>query len=222
MYFDRSGRKRSVEEWRSGELNGLSETYYPNGKVAERTNWQDGTQIGEWKQFFEDGVLKAEADYQNGEPEGSMKYYYPNGKLEISGKIRNSFRDGNWIYYNEDGSIQLQVLYQWGKVIQEKKENGVFKEYYNEDIPKSEYTYAKGMRNGPFKEYYDQGEWVIEERPEGPKGEPAESVRVLKGVQIQRSGKYVNDLLKGEVRYFNENGHPDKVEVYEEGVLQKK
>jgi len=222
VYFDRSGRKRSVENWNTGELNGLSETYYPNGKVAERIHWYNGTQVGEWKQFFEDGVLKAEATYENGEPEGTMKYYYPNGKPEISGQIHNGFRDGNWVYYNVDGSIQLQVLYQWGKVIKEKKENGVFKEYYNEDIPKSEYTYAKGMRNGPFKDFYDQGEWVIEERPEGPKGEPAESVRVLEGVQVQRSGKYVNDLLEGEVRYFHENGHSDKVEVYKEGVLQKK
>ena len=98
----------------------------------------------------------------------------------------------------------------------------IFKEYYNEDIPKNEYTYAKGMKNGPFKEYYDQGEWVIEERPEGQKGEPVESVRILKGVQIQRSGKYVNDLLEGEVSYFRKNGHSDKIEMYKEGVLLKK
>lgn len=220
-YYDRNGALRKVEQYQGGKLHGLTVAYYANGQEAQRIHWQRGVEEGEWQEFFEDGNPKIQGRYSNGEPEGENLYYYSNGKVEIRGQWRNGNRDGNWKYYNEDGSVQLQVLYADGQFVKEKKENGVFKEYFRNEKLKSEHTYSNGMRHGPFKEYYDSGEWVIEDRPEGPKGEPADKVRVLKGQQVMRSGNYKNDELHGEVKYFFDNGRLEKVEMYSEGTLQK-
>ncbi len=57
-------------------------------------------------------------------------------------------RDGTWFYFNKDGSLQLQALYAKGELVKEKKENGTFNEYYDDEQVKSEVTYKKGKARG--------------------------------------------------------------------------
>ena len=59
--------------------------------------------------------------------------------------------------------MRIQILYENDQYVKDKKENGVFKEYYEDDQPKSEVTWKDGKKQGPFKEYHANGHWV--ERP---------------------------------------------------------
>ena len=219
-YYNANGALIKREHYRTGSLHGEQVTYYPEGQVAEREHYERGVRNGEHKSWFANGNPKSEAIYVNGEPEGLMTFWYPNGRKEIEGRMVNGNRDGNWMYYNMDGSLQLQVLYRNGVMVKEKKENGTFREYYDDEQVMSEVTYRKGLREGRFVEYHDNGKWVVRTVPADPvMGIPSDIERVLQGQTIKREGNYVNDLLDGEVKEYDERGKLLKVTRYTAGEV---
>ncbi|HEY0979036.1 MAG TPA: hypothetical protein VGE21_16315 [Flavobacteriales bacterium] len=217
-YFDSEGVLRSKESWKAGKKHGEEVTYFTDGKPAEKTHFTDGVQTGLTEQFHPEGSLKYKANYVNGEPEGLMTWYFPNGKKEIEGRMVNGQRDGNWVYYHEDGLIQIQVLYAQGNYIKDKKENGVFKEYFDDEQLKSEVTYKHGKREGRFAEYNNDGRWVEKEVQLGPTGgSRTQTERTLEGQTKKREGTYKNDVLEGEVKEYDEHGKLLRTTVYVNG-----
>jgi len=217
-YFDTEGIKRSIERWAAGKKDGEQVTLYADGKLAEKSLWAKGVQQGPFEQYFANGQVKTRATYVNGEPEGTMTYFFPSGKKEIEGKMVNGDRDGSWYYFNEDGTVQIQVLYKAGTYVKDKKENGTFKEYYDQDKLKSEVTYKAGRKEGRFTEWNNDGAWV--ERPVkiGPEGEQkGDMERVLEGQTKKREGTYKNDLLDGEVKEYDETGRLIRTVIYVAG-----
>ena len=222
-YFDTSSQLRKVERYANGALHGVQEVYYASGRLAEQESFEQGLRQGESKGWFEGGSLRSEATYAKGEPEGKMTFYYPSGKKEIEGKMVNGDRDGTWYYFNTDGSLQLQVLHRQGVLVKERKENGTFKEYYDDEQLMSEVTYKVGKREGPFVEYYNNGRWEVKPMPSDPvKGAPPDMERTLQGQTRKREGTYRNDQLEGEVREYDEKGKLISTTVYlaEEEVVK--
>lgn len=220
-YYGPDGKLRKVERYATGKLNGEQVAYYPDGSVAESETRKAGVLNGPNKSWFPNGKLKSESVYQNGEPEGRMIFYFPDGKKEIEGGMVNGDRDGTWYYFNKDGTVQLQVLYAKGQLLKERKENGVFKEYYDDEQLLSEVTYKKGKREGPFAEYYDNGRWEMKPmQPDPVLGTPNDVERVLRGQTKKKEGSYINDLLEGEVKEYDEKGKVVKVTRYQAGVAQ--
>jgi antitoxin component YwqK of YwqJK toxin-antitoxin module len=220
-YYMADGQLKKVERYAAGHLHGEQVTYYPGGQMAEREQRVNGEMHGPSMSWFPDGKLKSEATYEKGEAEGRMVFYYPKGNREIEGNLVNGDRDGTWIYYNADGTIQLQILYARGQVVKERKENGTFREYYDDEQVQSEVIYKKGKREGKFTEYYGNGRWTMKPVPSDSEvSTPAEVERVLEGQTKKREGTYVNDLLEGEVKEYDENGKLLKVTRYVGGVEQ--
>lgn len=222
-YHDQEGRLRKVERYANGVLDGVQETYYANGKLAEQDTYVKGKQHGPSLSWFESGTPKIEAGYVNGTAEGTMVFYYPSGKKEIEGRLVNGDRDGTWLYFNPDGSLQLQVLYRQGVMVKERKENGLFREYFDDDRPMSEVNYRNGRREGPFVEYHDNGEWVVRNVPADPvMGTPPDMERVLQGQTKKREGTYLNDLLEGAVKEYDERGRLVRTTHYVAGEEVKR
>ncbi len=220
-YYSVDGSIRKVEHYSQGKMVGEAVSYYANGKEAERATWKQGVQHGPAKSWFDTGTVKSEANYVNGEPEGRMVFYYPNGVKEIEGQLVNGDRDGEWTYFNEDGSMQVRVLYAKGEMVKERKENGTFKEYYDDEQVKSEVTFKRGKREGKFIEWHDDGQWVLKPVPaDEVTGAPGDMERVLQGQTKAREGTYANDLIEGEVREYDEKGRLIKTTRYLAGVEQ--
>ncbi|MFT3885187.1 MAG: toxin-antitoxin system YwqK family antitoxin [Flavobacteriales bacterium] len=217
-YYDEAGRLRSTEHWKAGKKNGEQTQFYDDGKVAERLFFADGVQHGKAEQFLPDGKPKYTANFVKGEPEGTLTWYFPNGRKEIEGGTVNGDRDGSWYYYNEDGTVQIQVLYRKGEYVKDKKENGTFNEYYDDERPKGTVTYRKGLKEGPFTEYYNNGRWVTRPVKLGPEGmEKADTERVIEGQTKKREGTYKNDQLDGVVKEYDEKGRLVKSTTYTNG-----
>ncbi len=220
-YYGPDGRLRKVERFSKGKLHGEQVSYYPDGTTVESETRLHGVLHGPHKSWFANGKLKSEAVYQNGEPEGRMTFYFDSGKKEIEGNMVNGDRDGTWYYFNEDGTVQLQMLYSKGELLKERKENGLFRTYYDDEQLQSEVNYLKGKREGPFTEYHDDGKWEMRTVAGDPTlGTPADVERVLIGQTKKREGKYVNDLLEGEVREYDEKGKVVRVAKFVAGVEQ--
>lgn len=221
-FFDTDGKLRSVENWKTGKKDGEQITYFGDGSVAERKLFVQGVQNGVTQQFHPNGKLRYSANYVDGVEEGMVTYYFENGSKEIEGSMINGARDGGWTYYLEEGPIQIQVLYAQGEYVKVKKENGVFKEYYDDEQLKSEINYKNGLREGPFTEWFDNGRWVVKPISLGPVGEQvADSERVLEGQTKKSEGVYQNDSLQGTVKEYDINGRTVSTTNYVNGVATK-
>lgn len=206
-YFGPDGGKRSMETWVKGQQHGEQLTWFSDGTVAERITYANGEQDGVHEQFFPGGQVKHRGTYVRGLGDGTFTWYHPNGVKEIEGRMVNGDRDGIWYHFLDNGKVQVQLVYQEGRFIKDKKENGVFKEYCDDDQLRSELTYVQGRLEGPFTEYHCNGTWVEEQLPADPAlGGKPEVHRVLKGQTRKREGTYRNGLLNGIVTEYDTAG----------------
>lgn len=75
--------------------------FYWNGVTKNRGSFLLGTEVrvGEWKHYFDTGIL------------------------EKSGRYVNGRKEGEWVYYTKDGKLKYIKVYKNGKEIKEAKKN---------------------------------------------------------------------------------------------------
>lgn len=88
----------------AGRLIGERIVYYPNGQIAEKQTYKNGTLDGVSVMYSDKNVLLSEIIYVNGELHGYAKYYSPKAELVAEGLYKNGKKDGVWKYY-EDGKL---------------------------------------------------------------------------------------------------------------------
>ncbi len=219
-FYDDTESLTDESEYSNDLLNGVQRLYDDQGNLVRIFHYVNGKKEGEWKEFFKDGTLRAKGSYKNDVQNGEIIFYTPQGAYEIAGNYVNGLMHGNWRKYNKNNELEITTKYNYGKKIAEKRMNGTFKDYWDNDIPKAEYTYEDGKKNGPFKEWYEMGTW--EKVPMDVEGmEKGYHFKLeLHGTQIQREGAYLDDKLEGDILYYNENGRLMKTETYIDGELQ--
>jgi antitoxin component YwqK of YwqJK toxin-antitoxin module len=104
----------SEEEYIKNIPNGVSVTYYPVGKVAERLRYINGKKDGEWLKYYESGKISLRSYYTNGILNGKLEVWFENGRSEYSGFYKNNLREGKWVIFREDGSVRYEINYNEG------------------------------------------------------------------------------------------------------------
>ncbi|WP_298894603.1 toxin-antitoxin system YwqK family antitoxin [uncultured Psychroserpens sp.] len=87
-----------------GELEGEKMVYYPNGKLAEHSNYSSGKLEGTSTWYAENGKPLKIFEYQNDELNGVSKYYDADGNIKAEGTYRDGLKHGVWNYY-ENGKL---------------------------------------------------------------------------------------------------------------------
>jgi antitoxin component YwqK of YwqJK toxin-antitoxin module len=126
---------------------------YDSGRVmAEGVLDTSGIQQGEWKEFHENGQLKAIGKYLNGVKVGQWKYYYANTKVFEIGKYDQSGRQqGKWLWYFDNGKVRRESNFYNGQ------EDGDFIEYTDTGSVITKGQYTEGLREGMW--YYVLGNY---------------------------------------------------------------
>ncbi len=99
-----------TEEYVNDELHGEKITYYPNGKITERTNYQQGKQQGEAVYYDENGSLIKRLNYKDGLLHGRAIFYTSSGLMMIDGNYNEDKEFGVWKYYSEGNLVQEIVI----------------------------------------------------------------------------------------------------------------
>lgn len=202
------------------QINGTQHLFDNSGNVIRIFNYVNGKKDGEWKEFYKDGTKRVIGAYKNDNQHGKVIYYTSRGGFEITGGYHNGQMHGIWQKYNLHGEIEITTKYEYGKKLKERRVNGTFKDYWDNDIPKAQYIYEDGKKNGPFIEWFDMGTWTkVPMDVEGAE-QGYDFKLVLQQTQIQREGDYLDGKLEGEVFYYNENGRLIKTETYVNGILE--
>lgn len=89
----------------NGKLEGEKVVFYPNGQIAEKSNYKDGKLEGSSNWYSEKGLLLKVFLYDNDELHGMSKYYDANGIILAEGEYQRGRKHGLWKYY-EDGKLK--------------------------------------------------------------------------------------------------------------------
>ncbi|MBC8320899.1 MAG: hypothetical protein H8E34_09275 [Bacteroidetes bacterium] len=229
---------------RDGVPEGVRREYNEKGEVEKSYIFRFGKIIGEgiftdagqkqgnWKEYYNDGSLKATGYYINDLYNGLWKYYYRNGQLEETGKYVRGSPDSTWLWYYNDGKLLREehffdglpngILTEYDKegniVIQgeylEGKKEGHW--IYMVGDTKDEGEYVEDMRNGLWKSYYKEGNLRFEGKfiDDNPNGE---HTWYWDNGKIKQQGKYVMGRKNGDWKKFDENGIPILIISYSAG-----
>jgi antitoxin component YwqK of YwqJK toxin-antitoxin module len=94
----------TLENYKSGKLNGIRTVYYPSTKTAEISNYVNGVKNGNYKKYAESGVVLEDSNYKNGEYDGLAVYKDPLDNIVAKGMYVTGKKSGIWQFY-ENGKL---------------------------------------------------------------------------------------------------------------------
>ncbi len=86
----------TTENYKNGKLNGLRTVYFPNGKLAEQTNFVNNLKQGAYKKFTETGIVLEESFFKNNEYDGLAIFRNDSGIVVSKGMFSKGLKIGVW------------------------------------------------------------------------------------------------------------------------------
>jgi len=121
-----------------------------SGILLERGQYEGGQLHGVRELFFPDGKVKVRERYTKGQISDLYEYFYPNGKLELQGEYIDGAMYGIWRKYNDEGQL-LEAVMMVGN-----EEMGPFTEYYPDGTLQTQGTYLHGPNEDGLLNIYDE------------------------------------------------------------------
>lgn len=138
----------------------------------------NGMKQGYWLKQDENGNNVFEGTFKNNEPIGLFKKFHPNGVVKAEMNFdKYDQKKVNVKMFDSSGELSAEGAYY------DKKKEGLWKFYGQQEKLIAEETYTKGVLNGVSKNYYKSG-------------------------GIQEIKMFKNGLMHGEWKWFYENGKP--------------
>jgi hypothetical protein len=88
--------------------------YKSGGHIAMETNFKNGVKDGLSKTFYANGKIRGTTWYKNGLREDSSKWFYEDGHLFRSTPFRRDTVDGIQVQYYRNGKIKARIGYEKG------------------------------------------------------------------------------------------------------------
>ncbi len=107
-YHQASKVVMTLEHFKNGKLHGKRETFFPDGKLAEESNYVAGIQEGTYKKYNAKGAILEHVNYKNGQIDGIAIYNDGDGKLASKGPYVNGLKKGYWEFYNNGKLIKKE------------------------------------------------------------------------------------------------------------------
>ncbi len=229
---------------KDGVPEGVRREYNEKGEVEKSFIFRYGKIIGEgiftdagqkqgtWKEYYNDGSLKATGNYINDLRDGLWKYYYKNGQLEETGKYVDGMPDSTWRWYYDDSSLLREEQFYNGLpdgmlTEYDKEENIITQGDYLEGKKEGHWVYQVGdnkdegeyvedLRNGLWKSYYGEGNLRFEGKfiDDNPNGE---HTWYWDNGKVKQKGKYVMGRKNGDWKKYDESGIPIIIISYSGG-----
>jgi antitoxin component YwqK of YwqJK toxin-antitoxin module len=99
----------SKGQYSDGERNG-------DWKIQAGDNNEEGKYIiglkdGQWKSYYSNGTLKFKGNFNQGNPDGQHLYFYESGRLKEEQNYRMGLRQKTWKKFDEEGVPYLTITY---------------------------------------------------------------------------------------------------------------
>ncbi len=223
-YFD-DGTIKSSGFYVNDKPTGLHKQYSKEGNtikakifndystiVAEGYVDDNGNKIGTWKEYNQEGILKATGKYSENRKTGSWEYYFDNGQIEQIGDYVKGKYNGLWTFYYSNGEIWKEEEYfngleegeyteydEFGNILVQGEyfdgeKEGKWTTQINDN--RAEGKYVTGLMDGKWKQFYDNG-------------------------SLRFEGSYIQGRPEGKHKYYYANGNLKEEQFYSSGLRQK-
>ena len=135
---------------RDSTYHGPFEKVDSSGGLIERGKYTHGQLTGIRELFYPDGKVKVRERYKEGQITDLYEYFHPNGNVQLKGYYINGEMYGIWKKYRDDGSLLDEVL------MAKNEERGPFKEYYKDGTVQVEGNYLHGPNEDGVLKLYDE------------------------------------------------------------------
>jgi uncharacterized protein len=181
-----------VEESFSNDVKqGLTITYFPDGKIMRTVNFENGLENGLAKEYLPDGTVITLIEYRRG---------FVVDRENINRRDKNRLKQGRWKFFYPDGKVKTEGIYR------DDKRNGYFKEYDDKGMLTDVGKYVNDVRQEEAPElvkldvrtdYYPTGKVKTVasykgNTPEGIRRDYAENGQVISAFTY-RNGKIVGE-----------------------------
>jgi antitoxin component YwqK of YwqJK toxin-antitoxin module len=160
--FTLRGGLVKFQTYRNDTLNGISRTYWIDGKgIMDEVEYFNGGNKFIQRTFFKSGKIESEMPYYNGKSSGIIKRYYETGTIQETQDMKDGRADGVRRYYYPNGQLWAEQVFKAGKNWEarasftekgQRRKAGSLKNgngtliYYNEDGTVREVkTFVKGV-----------------------------------------------------------------------------
>lgn len=192
-----NGNIESRGQFENNETAGVWEFYYETGNLKMRGILLKNSNYGRWEYFFENGTKAMEGMVNGRDREGEWKIYYENGQIKEEGEYAENQRTGLWQTFFEDGKLRGEIEYDEGF--------GRFTEYYP-----SGKVYGEGPKRGTQQvghwRYFAEDGTLKSEGDYEKNKKNGEWANYHASGKMSSKGQYENDVPVGEWTYFFEDG----------------
>jgi len=155
----------------------VKKIYFPDGKTLRQViEFKKGKKNGYMKEYYDNGVLKAQHFYINDTLNDTSAFYYKDGRLKSFQFYKNKRKHGCWKEYNKEGKLYSEIFfkdglldstssvytYRTGKLLTRVRykdgiKNGLEEKYYANGKPQYKALYDEGRPCLGTEEWYESG-----------------------------------------------------------------
>ncbi|MBE0674981.1 MAG: hypothetical protein IH591_10000 [Bacteroidales bacterium] len=198
----------------SGKKQGHWIKKYPDGTIQYDGYFKNDNPIGEFKRFYESGVIKSLMFHQEGSSEVPVKFFHPNGFKAAEGVYINQKKEGKWLFFSEKTENYMICEEYYRNDLR----NGNSVKLYKDGKPAEKVTYIDDRRHGEWTQYYVTGNICLRGFYDNGKLNGSFEVFYANG-KPEFIGQYKNDARDGLWKSFTEEGKPDVEMLYKMGRL---
>ncbi len=142
--YNRAGILTEKSEWKDDYYNGLFQSYYFQGNLKDKIEYESGTIKGKSTGYFQNGKsLDYKMEPAEAKDWNTVTYYYPDGTVKMKGSfVDNMPVDTLFLYYSSGKISRI------GKMDSQNKETGLWTEYYRNGNIASTCSYESGKKHG--------------------------------------------------------------------------
>ena len=214
---------------KAGRLDGLSESFAPDGTCLERCLYLDGKLDSE--SFFYYGEppyhLEKKLNHQDGKLHGQQLRFFKNGNVESILTYKNGILDGEKKLFDSDGTLLEEASYCNGHLegpyylkrqngmetfshYKDNKLEGLYQVYYPFNktaghVKALESNYSNGLLDGEFAQFNESGTKILEALYVGGLREGFFTLFSPKG-QVIFAAEFKNDMQEGRTLEYYPSG----------------
>lgn len=217
------------------QQNGYNKIYYPNGKISSEGLMRNGKPDGFWKTYFPSGVVKSQGNRTNFLLDSIWVFFNETGDTIEKVSYVLGKRNGFTITYNSEHNLDPMLR---GKIISRElyvndRKEGMSFVYFPSGQLKEEIQYSSNKKNGFSKEYDEKGVlitlmtykngFLVDREKLNRKDEKGLKQGLWRTYfnngNIKTEAFYVDDLLSGPFKEYNEGGDIRVLLQYAKGSI---
>ena len=156
--YYKTNRLISEEQFVNGLKDGVSRTFYDDGKLFEEIHWRFGQKNGLYKAYSKSGKPYMECKMVNDLRDGFCIIYHPSEEVELEAFYLKNLRHKQWKYFNEKGELSYTLEYDQGILMNPEVADSI------QQISFKQMEMNKGKIVDPEKFMQDPSEYMMKNK----------------------------------------------------------